>query len=78
MSVRIWLPLQKNKKMLERIRHSLSETADELLNKVTWPSWEELQQSAIVTLIASLFIALIVAGMDGVFKFIFEQVYKMV
>jgi preprotein translocase subunit SecE len=64
--------------MLERIRHSLSETADELLNKVTWPSWEELQQSAIVTLIASLFIALIVAGMDGVFKFIFEQVYKMV
>ena len=64
--------------MLEKIRHSLSETADELLNKVTWPTWEELQQSAIVTLIASLIIAFIVAGIDGVFKFIFEQIYKMV
>jgi len=64
--------------MLEKIRHSLSETADELLNKVTWPTWEELQQSAIVTLVASLIIAFIVAGIDGVFKFIFEQIYKMV
>lgn len=36
----------------------------ELVNKVTWPSFAELQNSAVVVLIASLLIAFLVWGMD--------------
>ena len=41
---------------------------DELLNKVTWPTWEELQNSAVVVAIASAIIALIIFGMDQIFS----------
>jgi preprotein translocase subunit SecE len=38
-----------------------------LTQKVTWPSWDELQNSAIVVSVASLIIALIVFLMDFIF-----------
>ena len=40
---------------------------DELVNKVSWPSWSELQSSSIVVAIASLIIALVVFLMDQFF-----------
>ena len=41
---------------------------DELVNKVSWPSWSELQNSSIVVAIASLIIALIIYLMDQAFS----------
>jgi preprotein translocase subunit SecE len=43
------------------------DTYDELTNKVTWPSYSELQSSAIVVLVASVIIALLIWIMDYVF-----------
>lgn len=43
------------------------DTYDELANKVTWPSYSDLQSSAIVVLIASVIIALLIWAMDYVF-----------
>lgn len=40
---------------------------DELVHKVSWPTFKELQSSAVVVAIASLVIALIVFVMDFVF-----------
>ena len=40
---------------------------DELVHKVSWPSFKELQSSAVVVAVASLVIALIVFVMDIVF-----------
>jgi len=37
---------------------------DELVHKVSWPSWKELQSSAVVVAIAAIIIALIVFLMD--------------
>jgi len=51
---------------------------DELLNKVTWPTWEELQNSSVVVAIASLIIALIIFLMDLVFKNGMEVFYEFV
>lgn len=48
---------------------------DELLQKVTWPTWEELQNSAVVVAIASLIIALIVFGMDQFFSKLMSLFY---
>ena len=45
----------------------IKDSFDELLHKVTWPTWEELQNSSVVVAIASLIIALITFIMDKVF-----------
>ncbi|MDB5120247.1 MAG: preprotein translocase, SecE subunit [Sphingobacteriales bacterium] len=42
----------------------LKESYTEMVEKVTWPTWSELQNSAVIVLVASLIIALLVAGMD--------------
>lgn len=48
---------------------------DELLHKVSWPTWEELQNSAVVVAVASLVIALIIFLMDSVFSRLMELFY---
>jgi len=60
-----------------RVVHYIKESYTELVHKVTWPSWEELQSSAIVVMIASFIIALIIALMDIAFKNIMERVYGL-
>ncbi len=47
----------------------LKETYDELVHKVSWPTYKELQNSVVVVSIASLIIALIVFLMDAFFNF---------
>ena len=47
------------------------------MHKVTWPSWEELQSSAIIVMVASLIIALIIAGMDLGFKTVMDGIYSL-
>jgi preprotein translocase subunit SecE len=61
-----------------KIKTYLSESYDELMNKVSWPTWSELQSSAIVVSVASLIIALVVYLMDQSFQAILEQFYKLV
>ncbi|OIO99589.1 MAG: preprotein translocase subunit SecE [Bacteroidetes bacterium CG2_30_33_31] len=55
----------------------IKESYDELVNKVSWPSWAELQNSAIVVSIASLIIALVVFLMDISFKNVLELFYSL-
>ncbi|MDD4847538.1 MAG: preprotein translocase subunit SecE [Bacteroidales bacterium] len=59
------------------IKSYILECYDELKNKVSWPTWKELQGSAIVVSIASLIIALVVFLMDICFETILEQFYKL-
>jgi preprotein translocase subunit SecE len=56
----------------------IEETKDELFNKVTWPTWPELQSSALLVLVASIIIGLIVWGMDAAFSKLMELAYQMV
>jgi preprotein translocase subunit SecE len=49
---------------------------DELIHKVTWPTWQELQQSTVITLVSVLFLTLIVFLMDGSSELVFENFYK--
>ncbi|MFB6306920.1 MAG: preprotein translocase subunit SecE [Flavobacteriales bacterium] len=44
----------------------IRETVNELYYKVSWPTWEELQSSSIIVLIASVIFALSVFVMDYV------------
>ncbi len=49
------------------IKATFRESYDELVHKVTWPSWKQLQSSSILVLIASVIIALIIFLMDYIF-----------
>ncbi|MCX6235819.1 MAG: preprotein translocase subunit SecE [Bacteroidetes bacterium] len=60
-----------------KIKEYVKESYDELMHKVSWPTWSELQGSAIVVFVASLLIALVVFIMDMSFKGILGQYYKL-
>ena len=47
----------------------------ELVEKVSWPSFSQLQSSAIVVMIASFIFGIIVMVMDVSFKEVMEAVY---
>jgi preprotein translocase subunit SecE len=63
--------------MIENLKTYLSEVKEELFTKVTWPTWQELQGSAVVVMIAAVIIAMIILGMDSAFKFVMENLYKL-
>ena len=42
----------------------LKESYNEMTEKVSWPTWSELQNSAVIVLVASIIIALLVVAMD--------------
>tara|TARA_B100001142_G_scaffold110100_1_gene112105 strand:+ start:1122 stop:1316 length:195 start_codon:yes stop_codon:yes gene_type:complete len=50
---------------------------DELINKVSWPSWSDLQSSSIVVAIASMIIALVIYLMDQTFSNIMKLFYDL-
>ena len=44
------------------------ESYNELMHKVTWPTWNELQASATLVLITSVILALVIWAMDFMFE----------
>ncbi|MCC6252220.1 MAG: preprotein translocase subunit SecE [Bacteroidia bacterium] len=62
---------------MNKIKLYIEDAYQELVHKVTWPTWSEAQNSAVIVMIASLIIALIVLGMDSGFRFIMENLYKL-
>jgi preprotein translocase subunit SecE len=49
---------------MNKIREYIKLSTDELVNKVTWPTWEELQESTLIVMIASFLIALVIYVID--------------
>ncbi len=62
--------------MIARIQNYFKEVYTELVVKTSWPTWAELQSSAIIVMVASLIIAIIIFGMDYSFENILKLVYK--
>ena len=62
---------------MDKLRLYVNEAYDELMHKVSWPTWPELQQSAVVVLIAAVIMALIVLGMDIASKYGIGALYKL-
>jgi preprotein translocase subunit SecE len=62
--------------MIKKIKTYLKNAYAELVNKVSWPTWKELQSSALLVMVASLIFAIIVFAMDisleNVMKFIYS------
>lgn len=58
------------------IRTYIEESVDELKNKVSWPTWSELQSSSIIVLVATFIIALLIYVMDISSSNVLKQIYK--
>jgi preprotein translocase subunit SecE len=62
-------------KEMAGIRSYMEEAVDELTNKVSWPTWSELQSSGIVVLIATFIIAGLIYLMDFAFGQVMDVIY---
>ena len=52
---------------MSKIKEYFSETATEMVHRVTWPTWKELQSNTIIVVVASVLIALTIFVMDFAF-----------
>ena len=62
---------------MEKIKLYLMESYNELVNKVTWPTWANLLSSTRVVMIGSAIIAIVVLIMDAVSKQLTELLYNL-
>lgn len=49
---------------MKKLELYLKDSYNELVEKVTWPTWENLQQSTMIVLVATLLITAVVGIMD--------------
>ena len=61
---------------MAKVVQFVKESYEEMTQKVTWPTWSELQNSAVLVLVASFIIALVVFAMDKGANYILETFYK--
>ena len=54
----------------------IKESYEELVKKVTWPSWSELQNSSIIVAVATIIIALIIYLKDTFFSNVLSIFYS--
>ena len=62
---------------MESIVLYIKESYNELVHKVTWPTWPNLLSSSYLVIIASVMIALTIFLMDGVFKQLLTTIYNL-
>jgi preprotein translocase subunit SecE len=55
----------------------IQEAYDELVHKVSWPSWEELQQTTIIVLVALMIVTLAIFGMDFISERLLTALYSI-
>ena len=55
----------------------LKESYLEMTKKVTWPTWDKMQSSAIVVMVASAIFALVIFAIDFVIKTAMEFIYTL-
>jgi len=68
---------QLNQSKMNKISNYFSDSFKELTEKVTWPTWQQLQQSTMIVLGATLLITGVVALMDFVASSGLNFIYKL-
>jgi preprotein translocase subunit SecE len=76
MGVRISLPVPISKYTMN-LKNFVLESYDEMKNKVTWPKYSFLQNSAVLVLVASLIFALFIGVIDLGFENIMKWFYDL-
>ena len=61
---------------MAKVVQFFKESYEEMTQKVTWPTWGDLQNSAVLVLVASLIIGIIIFAMDKVANYSLEAFYQ--
>ena len=87
--VRILVPLQNIKGYdlvnmrcplkvkMRRFINYLKESYFEMTKKVSWPTWDKLQSSAILVMVASVIFAVVIFIMDYAFQNLMSAIYTL-
>lgn len=62
---------------MNKITTYFKESYKELMEKVTWPTWGQLQQSTMIVIVATIVITAVISLMDFVTNFSLTQIYKI-
>jgi preprotein translocase subunit SecE len=62
---------------MEKIRAYIQDSYNELMNKVSWPTWNELQSSAMVVLVATLIFGFVIFLIDALFSGSLNVIYNL-
>ncbi len=62
---------------MNKIANYFKESYKELMEKVTWPTWTQLQQSTMIVLVATLVFTALVAVMDLAAGTVLKFIYKL-
>ena len=60
-----------------KLTNYFNESYNELVHKVSWPTWNELRNSAIVVMVASFIIALVIFMIDSGFRGVMKLIYSV-
>ena len=52
---------------MSKVKEYINETVTEMVHRVTWPTWKELQSNTIIVVVASVLISLSIFAMDYAF-----------
>ena len=74
--VRILVPVHKQNNKMAGVAEYIKESYIELTEKVTWPTWRELQSSAVLVLVTAIIIALVILGMDQIIAYLLKVFYS--
>jgi len=61
---------------MNKVVKFIKESYDEMVNKVSWPKYNELQGSAVLVLVASLIFALLIWVIDLAFENGMDTLYQ--
>ena len=62
---------------MRRFINYLKESFVEMTKKVAWPTWDKLQSSAILVMVASAIFALVIFAMDKVIEAAMKLIYTL-
>ena len=62
---------------MRRFINYLKESFVEMTKKVAWPTWDKLQSSAILVMVASAIFALVIFAMDKVIEVAMKLIYTL-
>ena len=62
---------------MRRFINYLKESYAEMTKNVAWPTWDKLQNSAIIVMVASVIFALVIFAMDKVIEVAMKLIYTL-
>ena len=62
---------------MSKIGTYVKESYKELTTKVTWPTWDKLQSSAILVMVATLILAIVIWVIDLVIRTVMTGIYSI-